>query len=73
MANENNWMRIPLMVNSEVRFTENGEVRIDNPELEVAEDAVVWYRFDPERHEHTIRLGSPVADRLHTLVHRRND
>ncbi|HVW83065.1 MAG TPA: hypothetical protein VHB50_00210 [Bryobacteraceae bacterium] len=73
MANERDWTRIPLMVNTEVHLTSNGEVRVDNPELERAEDAVIFYRFDPHTREHTIRLVAPLADRQHALVHRRDD
>jgi hypothetical protein len=69
---------IPLQVGSELRIRNDGEIRLGNPELEVARirsaaDAVLSYRFDPETGEHIIRLLDPVADHQHLRVHRRED
>ena len=71
-------MRIVLQVGSELRISNNGEVIMSNPELELARDvqaadAVLLYRFDPSTGEHTFRLVDPVADRKHVKVHRPND
>lgn len=54
-------MRIPLQRSTEIWIKTKGEVRISNPELEVAEDdkaveAVIGYRFDPGSKQHVIRL-----------------
>jgi hypothetical protein len=71
-------MRIVLQVGSELRISNNGEVIMSNPELELARDdgaadAVLLYRFDPTAGQHTFRLVDPVADRKHVKVHRPND
>jgi hypothetical protein len=71
-------MKIVLQVGSELRISNNGEVIMSNPELELARDdgaadAVLLYRFDPSAGEHTFRLVDPVADRKHVKVHRPND
>lgn len=73
-----NEIKIPLQVGSELRIKNNGDVVIDNPELELAgddraADAVLVYRFDPEAGEHVIRLVEPVADHRHLRDHRRGD
>lgn len=52
-------MRIPLQLGTEIRIKEKGELRVSNPELEIAEDdkamqAVLGYGFDPETKEHVI-------------------
>jgi hypothetical protein len=75
-ANEE--MKIVLQVGSELRVTNNGEVIVGNPELELAReeraaDAVLLYRFNPKNGEHIFRLVDPVADRKHMKVHRAND
>jgi hypothetical protein len=59
-------------------FENNGDVTMDNPELELvsddrAADAVLLYRFDEETREHVLRLVEPVADHKHVKVHRAND
>jgi len=71
-------MKIVLQVGSELRISNNGEVIMSNPELELARDdgsadAVLLYRFDASAGEHTFRLVDPVADRKHVKVHRPND
>jgi hypothetical protein len=71
-------MRVPLQVGSELRIKNNGEVTIDNPEIELAQqeaaaDAVLSYRFDKATGEHVLRLIDPVADRKHLKVHRQGD
>jgi hypothetical protein len=71
-------MKIVLQVGSELRVTNNGEIVVSNPELELARedraaDAVLLYRFEPNRGEHVFRLVTPVADHEHMKVHRRND
>lgn len=70
--------RIVLQVGSELRIKNNGDIVIDNPELELAgdtraADAVLLYRFDPAAGEHILRLVDPVADRRHMKTHRPND
>jgi hypothetical protein len=70
--------RIPLQVGSELRIRNNGEIIVDNPELELAvdpkaADAVLSYRFDPAAGEHILRLLEPVADHKHLRVHKRDD
>ena len=71
-------MKIVLQVGSELRVTNNGEVIVGNPELELAKedraaDAVLLYRFNRKNGEHIFRLVDPVADRKHMKVHRAND
>jgi len=71
-------MKIVLQVGTELRVNNNGEVVVSNPELELARedraaDAVLLYRFDPNRGEHVFRLVDPVADHKHMKVHRAND
>jgi hypothetical protein len=70
--------RIVLQVGSELRIKNNGDIVIDNPELELAADdraadAVLLYRFDGNAGEHVLRLVEPVADRQHMKRHRPND
>lgn len=71
-------IKISLQVGSELRIKNNGDVVVDNPELELvgddrAADAVLMYRFDPEAGEHVIRLIEPVANHAHVRNHRRGD
>src|SRR5258708_1855309 len=61
MKAEQNEVKIVLQVGSEVRIKNNGDITIDNPELELirdesAADAVLLYRFDPKAGEHILRL-----------------
>ena len=65
---ENREVRIPMQVGTEFRIRKNGDIILDNPELELAADtaaadAVLSYRFDPNSGEHILRLLEPVADR----------
>jgi hypothetical protein len=76
-ASENE-TRVVLQVGSELRIKNNGDIVIDNPELELigedrAADAVLIYRFDPQNGVHSLRLVDPVADHEHIKRHRRND
>jgi hypothetical protein len=78
MKNDPGGLMIPLQVGTELRIKNNGEIRVDNPELELAgqtsaADAVLSYRFDAELGEHILRLLDPVADLRHLRVHRRGD
>jgi hypothetical protein len=87
LSNRANWegamaaseeMKIVLQVGTELRVNNKGEVVVSNPELELAReeraaDAVLLYRFDPNRGEHVFRLVDPVADHKHMKVHRAND
>jgi hypothetical protein len=78
MKAEEKGMKIVMQVGSEVRISNNGDVVLDNPELELvgderAADAVLIYRFDPQAKVHVIRLLDPVADRKHMKSHHRND
>lgn len=71
-------MRLVLQVGSTLRVRNNGDVIIDNPELELssdgrAADAVLLYRFDSRVGEHVFRLLDPVADHQHMKHHRRDD
>jgi hypothetical protein len=78
MKSNTNETKIVLQVGSSVRIKNNGDIVLDNPELELvgednAADAVLMYRFDPAAGEHLIRLVQPVADHQHMKTHRRND
>lgn len=78
MKAESNQTRIVLQVGSELRIKNNGDIIIDNPELELASDdraadAVLMYRFDEQAGVHVLRLVYPVADRKHMAKHRRDD
>jgi hypothetical protein len=78
MKAEEKGMKIVMQVGSQLRIDNNGDVVIDNPELELAgdesaADAVLMYRFDPQAKVHVIRLLDPVADRKHLKSHHRND
>ncbi|HEX4002994.1 MAG TPA: hypothetical protein VHX36_10125 [Candidatus Acidoferrales bacterium] len=78
MKAESNQTRIVLQVGSELRIKNNGDIVIDNPELELAADdraadAVLMYRFDEQAGVHVLRLVDPVADRKHMAKHRRDD
>jgi hypothetical protein len=76
-ASENE-TKIVLQVGSELCIKNNGDIVIDNPELELiredrAADAVLIYRFDSQNGVHSLRLMDPVADHQHIKNHRRND
>ena len=78
MKSNANETKIVLQVGSSVRIKNNGDIVLDNPELELvgednAAEAVLMYRFDPAAGEHLIRLVQPVADHQHMKTHRRND
>jgi hypothetical protein len=78
MASSSNETKISLQVGSELRIKNDGDIVIDNPELELAADeraadAVLIYRFDARAGEHVLRLLEPVADHRHMRVHRRDD
>lgn len=60
-----NETRIVLQVGSELRIKNNGDIIVDNPELELAgeteaADAVLMYRLDSQSREHVLRLVKPV-------------
>lgn len=70
--------RIVLQVGSELRIKNNGDIVIDNPELELAgddraADAVLIYRFNRDGGEHILRLVEPLANHAHLKSHRPND
>ena len=70
--------KIVLQVGEELRIRSNGDLIVDNPELELdkeprAADAVLLYRFDAQAGEHILRLLDPLADHAHVKVHRRDD
>jgi hypothetical protein len=78
MKSNPNETKIVLQVGSELRINNNGDIIIDNPELELsrdqeAADATIAYRFDPDAGVHVFRLLDPVADHKHTKTHRRDD
>jgi hypothetical protein len=71
-------IKIVLQVGSEVRISNNGDITIDNPEIELlgedeASDAVLLYRFDRQAGAHVLRLLEPVANHKHMRTHRPND
>jgi len=71
-------IRVPLQVGATLRIRNNGEILMDNPELELAADttaadAVLSYQFDSRTGEHILRLLDPVADHKHLPVHHRDD
>jgi hypothetical protein len=68
MAEKRPEVRIPMQVGTEFRIRNNGDIILDNPELELAADpsaadAVLSYRFNPQSGEHVLRLIDPVAER----------
>jgi len=70
--------KIVLQVGEELRIRNNGDLIVDNPELELqgedrAADAVLLYRFDAQAGEHILRLLDPLADHKHVKTHRRDD
>jgi len=78
MPSSSNETKISLQVGSELRIKNNGDIVIDNPELELAADdlaadAVLIYRFDTSAGERMLRLHEPVADHRHMKTHRRDD
>jgi hypothetical protein len=67
MKSEPGTLMIPLQVGAELRIKSNGEISVDNPEVELAEytsavDAVLSYRFDRKVGEHVLCLLDPVAN-----------
>jgi hypothetical protein len=71
-------IRVPLQVGATLRIRNNGEIVVDNPELELAldttaADAVLSSPFDSKSGEHILRLLDPVADHKHLRVHRKDD
>ena len=78
MKNNGEPLTIPLQVGAELRIRKDGEISIDNPEIELAltpqaADAVLSYRFDPKAGEHILRLLDPVANHKHHAKHRPGD
>jgi hypothetical protein len=72
------WTQIPLQVGSELRIKNNGDLTLDNPQLELAgdmsaADAVLLYRFDRRSREHIVHLLDPVADQELYRSHRRDE
>ncbi len=70
--------KVVMQVGQELRIRSNGDLIVDNPELELegeerAADAVLLYRLDAQSGEHILRLLDPVADHKHLKVHRRGD
>ncbi len=73
-----NEQTIVLQVGTELRITNNGEIILSNPELELsretrAADATLIYKFDPNRGEHSFRLLEPLADHKHMKTHKPGD
>jgi len=78
MKAEANGTKIVLQVGEEIRISNNGDIVMDNPELELvgderAADATLLYRFDQAKGVHVLRLLDPVADHKHMKSHKRND
>jgi hypothetical protein len=77
-APRNEGVKIVLQVGAELRIRNNGEIILDNPEIEVAfedraADASLLYWFDSQAGEHVLRLLDPVADHRHLKEHRLDD
>jgi hypothetical protein len=73
-----NEQRIVLQVGTELRITNNGDIIMSNPELELsreerAADATLVYKFDANKGEHSFRLIDPVADHKHMKTHKPGD
>ena len=73
-----NEQTIVLQVGTELRITNNGEIILSNPELELsretpAADATLIYKFDPDKGEHSFRLVEPLADHKHMKKHKPGD
>jgi len=71
-------IKIALQVGTELRITNDGDLIVDNPEIEVAlddraADATLLYRFDRQAGQHVLRLLDPLADHKHLKHHRPND
>ena len=78
MAAPGTGTKIVMQVGAELRIRNNGDLILDNPELELeheerAADAVLFYRFEASTGEHVLRLLDPLADHRHLKVHRRDD
>jgi hypothetical protein len=78
MKTDQETILVPMQVGATLRIRNNGEIIVDNPELELAADitaadAVLSYQFDSKAGEHILRLLDPVADHKHLPVHRRDD
>jgi hypothetical protein len=78
MAAPGTGTKIVMQVGAELRIRNNGDLIVDNPELELeheerAADAVLLYRFEASTGEHVLRLLDPLADHKHLKVHRRDD
>src|SRR5260370_21589382 len=78
MKIEQEAIRVPLQVGATLRIRNNGEIIVDNPELELAADttaadAVLSYQFDSKAREHILRLLDPLSDHIHLRAHRRDD
>jgi len=67
MAERRTEVIIPTQVGTEFRIRNNGDIVLDNSELELAGDPTaadaLSYRFDAESNEHILRLLEPVAER----------
>jgi hypothetical protein len=77
-ATDSGETEIVLQVGSELRISNDGEIILSNPELELARegraaDATLRYRFDAGKGEHIFRLVEPLADHQHIKTHRPND
>ncbi|HXM13829.1 MAG TPA: hypothetical protein VN933_01230 [Candidatus Eremiobacteraceae bacterium] len=69
---------IVLQVGTELRITNDGEIIVSNPELELsrearAADATILYNFDRNKGEHSFRLLDPLADHKHMKTHKPGD
>lgn len=78
MAAPSTGTKIVMQVGAELRIRNNGDLILDNPELELeqeerAADAVLLYRFEASTGEHVLRLLDPLADHKHLKLHRRDD
>ena len=67
MATPSAGTKIVMQVGAELRIRKNGDLILDNPELELereerAADAVLLYHFEASTGEHVLRLLDPLAD-----------
>jgi hypothetical protein len=73
MRRDQDGVKIPLQVASELLIKNTGEIAMSNPELELANadaaaDAVLVYRFDRQADEHVLRLHRATQVSSHVGV-----
>ncbi len=73
MRRDQDGVKIPLQVGSELLIKNTGEIAISNPELELmnddaAADVVLVYRFDRQANGHVLRLHRATQVSSHVGV-----